>query len=85
MAYTVEFNEHAKRQFRKLPRDVQVRLVPMLAALTNIPQPPGCVKMAGSTDAYRIRVGDYRVIYTIQDAIALVTVTVVGHRRSVYG
>lgn len=52
--------------------------------LGNNPRPSGCVKMAGSKNAYRIRVGVYRIIYTIEDEILTVDVIKVDHRKSVY-
>ena len=52
--------------------------------LAHHPRPDGCRKLQGSDDAYRIRVGDYRVIYTVDDAVLIVAVERVSHRREVY-
>jgi mRNA interferase RelE/StbE len=49
-----------------------------------MPRPPGVVKMHGSEGYYRLRVGDYRVVYAIEDAVLLVLVVRIGHRRDVY-
>ena len=60
------------------------RLQTAIDALANDPRPPGCVKLAGSSDQWRIRIGDYRVIYAVDDGRSEVTILPVGHRREVY-
>ncbi|HUM01720.1 MAG TPA: type II toxin-antitoxin system RelE/ParE family toxin [Thermoanaerobaculia bacterium] len=82
--YRVEFSSHAARQFRKFPASIQGRIRPRILALAADPRPAGAVKLTG-LDAFRIRVGDYRVIYEIRDDVLLVLVLSVGHRREVYG
>ncbi|MGH9101893.1 MAG: type II toxin-antitoxin system RelE family toxin [Acidimicrobiales bacterium] len=52
--------------------------------LADDPRPRGCEKLAGMADAWRIRSGNYRVVYTIDDHVQVVTITRVGHRREVY-
>jgi mRNA interferase RelE/StbE len=66
-----------------LPKDVQERLTPHIDALTRNPCPSGVKKLKGE-DAYRLRVGDYRIIYQIQEKALLVLVIKIGHRRAVY-
>jgi mRNA interferase RelE/StbE len=56
-----------------------------ISSLQSNPRPAGCKKLAGNADYYRIRVGDYRVLYEIRDRVLLVLVIKVGHRREVYG
>lgn len=68
---------------RKLPRDVAARLDPHILALAKNPRPAGSQKLT-DIDAYRIRVGDYRIIYEIHDNILTVLVVQVGHRREAY-
>lgn len=82
-SYRLEFTTGADRQFRNLSKDIQERLTPHLDALIRNPRPPGIKKLKGK-DAYRIRVGDYRVIYEIHDKVLVVLVVSVGHRRDVY-
>lgn len=82
-SYTVKFDTAAFKQFAKLQRSEQIRLRPVIAALATDPRPSGCVKLSGG-DGWRIRVGDYRIVYVIEDAIRVVTVTRVAHRREVY-
>lgn len=84
MAYHIQITPPAERQLRALPRSVQDRLRPRIDSLSDHPRPPGCKKLVGETDLYRIRVGDYRVLYTVRDKELLVLVVKVGHRRKVY-
>jgi mRNA interferase RelE/StbE len=84
MSYQIEFSKPATKQFKALPADIQRRLKPKINALATAPLPPGSVKLSGSIDLYRIRVGDYRVVYHIQDAALIVLVVKVGHRSTVY-
>jgi mRNA interferase RelE/StbE len=63
---------------------MQVRVMKALATLKHTPRPVGATKLEGIEEAYRIRVGDYRVLYRIQDRVLTVTVVRVGHRRDVY-
>lgn len=81
--YRLEFTTGADRQFRNLPQDVQERLTPSIDALLRNPRPPGIKKLKGE-DAYRLRVGDYRIIYEVHDKVLIVLVVGVGHRREVY-
>jgi mRNA interferase RelE/StbE len=84
VAYRVLFSAHAVRAFRKLPRGIQERLMPVIDSLADTPRPPGAEKLSGAEDTYRVRVGDYRVLYEIQDRILRVLVVETGHRRDVY-
>lgn len=60
------------------------RLVARIRAWSTSPRPPGCEKLAGSADRYRVRQGDYRVVYSIDDTEHVVVVVKIGHRREVY-
>jgi mRNA interferase RelE/StbE len=82
--YAVRISPAAQRQFRSLPTAVQDRIQPRIDALAQDPRPPGVKKLAAEAELYRIRIGDYRVIYAIQDDGLIVTVQVVGHRSDVY-
>lgn len=79
----IELLPRAGRQLRALPSDVRVRIEGRIGMLSDDARPPGVQKLHG-TDAYRIRVGDYRVLYTIDDGTQTVTVASVGHRRDIY-
>ncbi|MBI5387207.1 MAG: type II toxin-antitoxin system RelE/ParE family toxin [Verrucomicrobia bacterium] len=82
--YRVEFTSRAQRAFRNLTPDVQRRLDPAILALAGNPRPPGCVKLSGPDSLWRIRVGDYRIVYQVHDDVLLVLVVNVGHRRDIY-
>jgi mRNA interferase RelE/StbE len=84
MAYTIDTSPAARRQLARLPRDVQPRVSAAIDSLADNPRPPGCLKLHGRGDQYRIRVGDYRIIYEIQDDILIVLVVEVGPRDSIY-
>lgn len=84
MAYRVEFSKRAEKQFLELPQQSQQRLRTQIDALAENPRPPGVKKLEESKNQYRIRIGDYRVVYEIQDAILLVILLRIGHRREVY-
>jgi len=64
-------------------RDRQ-RITARIAALSRKPRPAGCEKLAGTTSRYRVRQGDYRVVYAVDDTARVVEVVKVGHRREVY-
>lgn len=84
MPYRIHFTPAARREFRKLPRDAQSRIAPVIDGLAIAPRPQGAIKLEGEADAYRLRVGDYRIIYQIADAVLTVLVVRIGHRREVY-
>ncbi|MEH2036520.1 type II toxin-antitoxin system RelE family toxin [Nostoc sp.] len=84
MSYEVKFSRVAKKQFRKLPIDVQQRIQTRINDLAIEPRPNGVKKIQGDDNSYRIRVGDYRVVYEIDDDVLIVTVIKVKHRSEIY-
>ncbi|MEL6604083.1 MAG: type II toxin-antitoxin system RelE/ParE family toxin [Cyanobacteria bacterium J06614_10] len=84
MTYQVEFTKRANKQFQALPSQVRKRIAPRIASLAQNPRPAGVVKLSGEDNAYRIRVGDYRVVYNIEDKKLQILVFRVDHRRDVY-
>ena len=84
MAYAVEFAPGAEREFRRLAREIQLRLRPRIDALGYDPRPAGAKKLKGRDDLWRIRAGDYRIVYEVRDRILVVLVVRVAHRREVY-
>ena len=84
MAYAIEFVPSAKRELHKLPRDLQLKLNQRIDSLSIEPRPRGSKKLKGATELWRIRVGDYRVVYEVRDKILVVLVVRVAHRREVY-
>ena len=81
--YTVLILPSAQKQLDKLPKTTAARIEDKMLELELDPRPSGCKKLKGR-DAYRIRIGDYRDIYEIQDSRLMVTVITIGHRREVY-
>ena len=84
VAYTIQFKPFALRQLEKLPREAQRRVSAKIESLRDDPFPVGCKKMAAVPDAWRIRAGDYRVVFQVHRGILLVVVLTVGHRKDVY-
>lgn len=78
--YTVSLKPAAARQLEGLPRDIQDRIVTRLTALGTNPRPPGIEKLKGSEDLFRVRVGDHRIVYRIEDDRQVVLVVKIGHR-----
>lgn len=84
MIYRIEFTTAAARQVRKLPRSARDRVLDAIEDLADDPRPHGAKKLVGEQTAWRIRIGDYRVVYDLFDSELTVTVVRAGHRREVY-
>jgi mRNA interferase RelE/StbE len=84
MAYTIELARRAQKQLVKIPFDSRRRIAALIDALAENPRPAGAGKMQGVENTYRLRVGDYRILYEIQDRRLIVYVLRIGHRREVY-
>jgi mRNA interferase RelE/StbE len=82
--YRVELTKSAAKLIEKLPTDVRKRVITKMEMLADNPRPPGAEKLAGEENAYRVRTGDYRIVYEIHDRVLVVLVVNVGHRREVY-
>ena len=83
MTYTLTMTRRAQKQLARLPGGAYERVRDAIRRLAADPRPLGCLKLTGR-DGWRVRVGDYRVIYEIEDSQHVVTVVDVGHRREVY-
>lgn len=83
MAYKIQLSTAARRDLGKLPRATQERIAKTIDGLAEQPRPNGSTKLTGQ-DLYRVRCGDYRVIYRIEDDRLLVLVVKIGHRSGVY-
>lgn len=83
MNYTIEILRVAQKQLAKINRADQPRIISAIRKLSNAPRPPDCKKLSGRP-AWRIRIGQYRVIYEVHDEQLLILVVTVGHRRDVY-
>jgi mRNA interferase RelE/StbE len=83
MTYTVLILRRAPREVQRLPQEDYERVREAMRGLAHNPRPTGCLALTGRT-GWRIRIGDYRVIYEIDDVQHTVTIVHVGHRRDVY-
>ncbi len=84
MAFSIEFTPSALRKFRKLAKEIQRRISNAIDALAENPFPPGVKKLIAEQNVYRVRVGDYRILYQVEVARLVVLVLKVGHRREIY-
>jgi mRNA interferase RelE/StbE len=83
-SYQIEWKASAVKELRALPKPVVTRIVTAVASLADHPFPSGVVKLVGSDHAYRIRIGDYRVVYTVESVVLLIEIVRVRHRRDAY-
>jgi mRNA interferase RelE/StbE len=83
LAYRLELETHARRELLDLPKNVQDHIFPVLDDLQKNPRPPGAKKITGHP-GYRVRKGQYRILYTVDDTQKMVRVYRVGNRRDVY-
>jgi mRNA interferase RelE/StbE len=84
MAYIIQFLPTALRELEELPAKIKAQVGRRIAALADDPRPATAKMLQGRHGYYRIRSGDYRVIYMIEDDVLVVLVVKVGHRREVY-
>ena len=81
--HRVEFTPAADRQLATLSRQAREMVAAAIVTLAGNPCPPGCVKLSGSADLWRIRVRTYRVVYTIVDERLIITIVKIGNRKDV--
>lgn len=84
MPYEVNLSPGARRAFVKLGDSVRARIEQRIDDLAANPRPPGCVKLGGFANTWRVRVGEYRIVYEVYDNRLVVVVIRIGHRREVY-
>lgn len=82
--FNIEFVKSAGKEYLALPKIVQSRIEKGIEALRFIPHPVGSKKLQGHTRLFRVRVGDYRVVYSLDETAQLITVTRIRHRKDVY-
>lgn len=83
-SYRIEWRRSTKKDLRKIPPQDVARIVDRVNALAEEPIPDGAKKLSGSENAFRIRVGDYRILYEIYGNLLIIEVIKIGHRRDVY-
>lgn len=81
--YKIVFKHSVAKDLRRIPNDDVQRILRRIDSLAQEPRPPGVEKLSGD-EKYRIRQGNYRILYTIEDLIVTLTIVKVGHRRQVY-
>lgn len=84
MTYDIAVSPAAARQLRKLEGPARRRVQAAIELLAREPHPPGAKKLIGGGGEWRVRTGDYRIIYDIDDGVLVVLVLAVGHRREIY-
>ncbi len=84
MTYHIEVTSAARRDLAALSHDVLRRIDAHIRALAEQPYPPGAQKLQGGEGLFRIRIGDYRLIYTVEHHRLVVLIVRVGHRRNIY-
>lgn len=82
--YEVRISRRALHALRKIDRPAQRRIMAAIELLADEPRPPKCVLLKGEASVYRVRVGDYRIVYEVRDEILVIHVITLGHRRDVY-
>ena len=82
--YTVRFEDQAAKEVAKLDKPIRQRVLARARTLGEDPRPPGCVQMKGYPGLWRVKAGDYRLLYTVRDGELLVLVLTVAHRRESY-
>ncbi len=82
--YSVSLSLRARRETRKLDRQILSRVTKAIDGLAENPRPPGCIKVKTGERLWRIRVGDWRIGYEIDDVARAVTIVTLGHRREFY-
>jgi mRNA interferase RelE/StbE len=84
ISYRVALTASAEKELEGLPSKVVARIMARLEQLAATPRPPGCKKLKTGDNQWRLRVGDYRIVYEIDDTAKTVDVTRIAHRREVY-
>ncbi len=82
--YRIEVARSALKSLARIPQPYQRRIRDRIRTLATNPRPPGVKKLRGDRDYYRIRIGDYRVLYTVNDKERIVRIAVIAHRREAY-
>ncbi len=82
--HEVRIGRSAAKEFESLPDQVIDRVATKIESLAQQPRPTGCKKLRGADNLWRVRVGDYRIIYAVDDTLSIVEIRVIRHRKDVY-
>ena len=84
MGYEITFAKSARKELERLSEPLLTRIIGRIERLGGNPRPVGCKKLVGAEDLWRIRIGDYRVVYSVDDARRLIDISAVRHRSDSY-
>jgi mRNA interferase RelE/StbE len=82
--HELRIGRSATKELESLPEGVVLRVATKIDSLAEQPRPAGCKKLRGADDLWRVRVGDYRIIYAIDDTLSVVEIRVIRHRKDAY-
>jgi mRNA interferase RelE/StbE len=82
--YKLLIKPSAAKEIESAPKKDRLRIIKRIQELSSGPRPPGCEKLSGHDDKYRVRQGTYRIVYTISDVGLVICIVKVGHRKEVY-
>lgn len=82
--YKIKFSKGSVKDIKKLPKTTVERILYKIFSLAANPTPPGCRKLAGTENSWRVRVGNYRILYTVENDILLIEIIKIRHRKDVY-
>lgn len=82
--YKLEISRSAEKQLKKLPKDDQTRVAEAILELGDDPYPRGARKLSGYDDVFRVRVGHYRILYSVLEMEVIIIILKIGHRKDVY-
>jgi mRNA interferase RelE/StbE len=83
-AYEVFLSKAARKELAALPVFIYDKIIEDISYLSSVPRPAACKKLKGYKNSYRIRVGDYRIIYEIEDKVLRILIVAVGNRKNIY-
>jgi len=83
-SYKLLIKPSAVKEIESAPKKDRLRIIKRIQNLSSDPRPPGCEKLSGHDDKYRVRQGTYRTVYTISDVGLVICIVKVGHRKEVY-
>ena len=84
MKYALFYKQSAAEELLQLPVSIALKIKEAINHLTENPRPQNCIKLKGAKNDYRIRIGNYRVVYTILDAVLMITIIKIAHRKDIY-
>ena len=83
-SFSIQWKRSAEKELRRLPKEAIARIVHAVEDLSRNPYPPGVRKLVGSEHTYRLREGDYRIVYDVREAVLTIEIIRVRHRKAVY-